>query len=402
MPEDEQSYNIRFQSDVQDYVAKSDAVIRKTNEVSEALERMKGSAKGSAEGPISPFRAQIASAVRELKQMQSSTLYGPKQIEEQQRKVEELRKKDRAYEAQIYKQEQQREKEKRNEESAAKKKQLQEDRLKRKEEKDHEHELSRIRMIVNRALYSVGLGRVAPAVNTALSVGGNFLNGAAGSLFGGRLGIPMLGALAGGGAAIGALFHQMKGASDSLIQKTPGWGDFAQRAEYTMPETALEKTKMARGWKLGLATTSSAVGEMLAGWWDKGLKGLEALGPLGGGVGMLARQWTHGGAKQAEAQEREWEMQRQLNVSQATRELRLRSFGRMMGGVEGSLQIGAQDEMSKMGYYATAGQAYASNEFRQLNQEMIDTMKKLVEVMEGKGSEASRKTLMDVFGWRGK
>jgi hypothetical protein len=402
MPEDEQSYNIRFQSDVQDYVAKSDAVIRKTNEVSEAFERMKGSAKGSAEGPISPFRAQIASAVRELKQMQSSTLYGPKQIEEQQRKVEELRKKDRAYEAQIYKQEQQREKEKRNEESAAKKKQLQEDRLKRKEEKDHEHELSRIRMIVNRALYSVGLGRVAPAVNTALSVGGNFLNGAAGSLFGGRLGIPMLGALAGGGAAIGALFHQMKGASDSLIQKTPGWGDFAQRAEYTMPETALEKTKTARGFKLGLATTSSAVGEMLAGWWDKGLKGLEALGPLGGGVGMLAKQWTLGGAEQAEAQDREYEMQRQLNVSQATRELRLRSLGRMMGGVEGSLQIGAQDEMSKMGYYATAGQAYASNENRQLNQEMINTMKKLVEVMESKGSDASYKTLTDVFGWRGK
>ena len=39
MPEEDQSYNIRFQSDVQDYVAKSDAVIRKTNEVSEAFER---------------------------------------------------------------------------------------------------------------------------------------------------------------------------------------------------------------------------------------------------------------------------------------------------------------------------------------------------------------------------
>lgn len=439
MPNDESSYVQRFEYDVQDSLAKADQLIRKNNEIAESVKRIKEASKHSLADPGAAafaktlFGGRRGSELQEAQRELAATLkfakgkeaepYWADAIKKQRAVVENLKNKDQQDDLKRIEEEKKKrldsEKEiereasawqkhtnavarqERQRESQEKKKLRDQEKQHRGEERQHAQELSNLKSVVGRGLSAVGLGGLAPAVGGALDVGSMLMNKAVG----GAMSVPLMGAMAAGATTLGGVFHAMKSASDTIIGKTPGWADFAERAQYTMPETAFEKTKAARAAKLGYRTTKSAVDEMLSGVFDLGLKGLKAASRSAVALGVAAdllEGWTQGGKQQAEAQQREWEMQRQLETKQATRELRLRSLGRMMGGVEGSLQLGAQDEMSRMGYYATQGQAYQSNEFRQMNQDMIDTMKKLVEVMEGKGTDSAKKQLIDVFGWRGK
>lgn len=443
MPDDESSYVQRFEYDVQDSLAKADQLIRKNNEIAESVKRIKEASKHSLADPGAAafaktlFGGRRGSELQEAQRELAATLkfakgkeaepYWADAIKKQRAVVENLKNKDQQDDLKRIEEEKKKrldaEKEiereasawqkhtnavarqERQRESQEKKKLRDQEKQHRGEERQHAQELSNLKSVVGRGLSAVGLGGLAPAVGGALDIGSKLMNKAVV----GSMSVPLMGAMAAGATTLGGVFHAMKSASDTITGKTPGWADFAERAQHTMPETALERTEAARAAKLGYRTTKSAVAEMLSGVFDLGLKGLKAAhrsGILSGGAlsgaAHLLEGWTEGGEQQAEAQQREWEMQRQLETKQATRELRLRSLGRMMGGVEGSMQLGAQDEMSRMGYYATQGQAYQSNEFKQMNQDMIDTMKKLVEVMEGKGTDSAKKQLIDVFGWRGK
>ena len=408
MPDQSETYGLEFTADVRDFATKAQSVTDSMNRIADAVERVnKAGRKG---GPASPYVRQIAEARRELaatEKMAGSRAgdpYWADAIRKQRAVVANLQKKDRDEEAKKF------EAERRVE--ADKLRQVQQQNAEKKRERQEEiQHLNLVARVINRAMHSVGLGRFAPWVTTAAQSGGGFLNNAMGGLLGSRLGVPMLGMIAGGIGAVGAGINQMRQASDTLVNKTPGWGEAMAGSQFTMPETALEKTQNARAVKLGMSTARTAVGEMLGGWWDKLIgagssKTGEALGALvGGETGRSLMQtlgYIHGlGRDQSQAQERTWFMERALGTAEATREARLRALGRLMGG-EGAMPMGPQDEMSRMGYYATSGQAFAATETVQTQQKLVDAMRALVSVLEGKGSQATRQALVDVFGWRGR
>jgi hypothetical protein len=422
MPEDEQSYNIRFQSDVQDYVAKSDAVIRKTNEVSEAFERMKSTAQGGKGGPTSPFRAQLTNEIRELETMQSAGFYSPQLIEKQQRKVAELRKKDRAYEERLYKEELNQEAEKHK-----KKQQSERDLEKeakawqayhknvRKEESDRakEHEknlknrerqekeyLQRIGgkiAVFQTMMTRIGLGGVGGAMGRGAMSIATIASGLGLGMVGAGIGAG-IGAIGAGGLAAGGMM--LYGARQGLM-RNPARQRELEMAQYVNPAEAMENTrpllKAEAAWKKGMEDiyqwSAKKVGDIGVKVIETGMKGytlgLEVKNRLGSLIsGKPTADFRATGFKMAE----DWA--KEVKEKPSIGELRY-----WMDNAKGALGAqGPTNDMAKMGLYATSSEAIRINRQDITQTEMINAMKELTKKM----SDLADKGLFGDIGGGGK
>jgi hypothetical protein len=422
MPEEDQSYNIRFQSDVQDYVAKSDAVIRKTNEVSEALERMKSTAQGGKGGPTSPFRAQLTNEIRELNTMQSAGFYSPQLIEKQQRKVDELRKKDRAYEERLYKEELNQEAEKHK-----KKQQAERDLEKeakawqtyhknvRKEEsdraKEHEKNLKNRERQEKEYLQRIG-GKIAVFQTMMNRIGLGGMGGAMGrgamnlatlatTLGLGTVGVGLglgIGAIGAGGLAAGGMM--LYGARQGLM-RNPARQRELEMAQYVNPAKAMENTrpllKAEAAWKRGMEDiyqwSAKTVGDIGVKAVVTGMKGytlgLEAKNRLRSLIsGKPTADFIATGFKTAE----DWA--KDVKETPSIGELRV-----WMDNERGALGAqGPTGDMAKMGLYATSSEAIRINRQDITQTEMINAMKELTKKM----SDLADKGLFGDIGGGGK
>jgi len=427
MPEDEQSYKVRFQSDVQDYVAKSDAVIRKTNEVSEALERMKSTAQGGKGGLTSPFRAQLAKEIRELETMQSAGFYSPQLIEKQQRKVAELRKKDRAYEERLYKEELNQEAEKHK-----KKQQSERDLEKeakawqayhknvRKEESDRakEHEknlknrerqekeyLQRIggKIAVFQAMMNrIGLG----GVGGAMGRGAMSIATIASALGLGTVGVGLgLGVGAIGAAGLSAGGMMLYGARQGLM-RNPARQRELEMAQYVNPAVAMEKSrpllKAEATWEQFKTKTYMWAADKVGDLAVNMVGGFMKTGAVLPGVMDKVAQALTGGLYRPK--------DRGLSVAGVTAAVDMwkediknkPSIGELrywMDNARGALGAqGPTNDMAKMGLYATSSEAIRINRQDITQTEMINAMKELTKKM----SDLADKGLFGDIGGGGK
>jgi hypothetical protein len=423
MPEEDQSYNIRFQSDVQDYVAKSDAVIRKTNEVSEALERMKSTAQGGKGGPTSPFRAQLTNEIRELNTMQSAGFYSPQLIEKQQRKVDELRKKDRAYEERLYKEELNQEAEKHK-----KKQQAERDLEKeakawqtyhknvRKEEsdraKEHEKNLKNRERREKEYLQNIG-GKIAVFQTMMNRIGLGGIGGAMGrgamsvatiaSALGlGTIGVGLgLGVGAIGAAGLSAGGMMLYGARQGLM-RNPARQRELEMAQYVNPAEAMENTrpllKAEAAWKKGMEDiyqwSAKKVGDIGVKVIETGMKGytlgLEVKNRLGSLIsGKPTADFRATGFKMAE----DWA--KDVKETPTIGEIR---YWLDDSRTSLSKQNLPTNQMAQMGLYATSSEAIRINRQDITQTEMINAMKELTKKM----SDLADKGLFGDIGGGGK
>lgn len=453
MPDNSDVYTQKFEAELDVNINQYDAKIKKAteanNKFAESLERANkaGGVGRSGFSDVSPYSKRLYEAKRELSAMNKAGFYRPEAIKQQQKEVDQLFSKEQKFlkeTARVERRENQqtiKEKKQKQQELHNEKKRQERDvereasawqkwsrmvlrqdndesRKNRQEEKRHQQEQKKqqqeqirnmnvIARITNRAMYSVGLGRFAPLVTTAAQTGGGFLNQSLGALAGSRMGVPLLGMLGGGVAAIGGIIHAARNASSAIMKQTPGWAEQVANTQYRMPETALELTREGRGLTLGKNVLWESIKDVLSERWESTINTLRTKTyPLGPGGVLISKGigYLHGiGGDQAEKQEELYQSERNLNIRLSTRENRLRALGRVFGGAESMLQAAPEDEMSKMGIYATAGQAYQSTHNVQLQEQLIDAMRRLVGVLEGdKGNAVLQSALKDVFGWRGK
>ena len=450
MPDSGESMTLELRADVQDYAAKTQAATEQVNKLADAVERVNlASARGKSaatkapgEMPwyqdVSPYSQKLQRARRELRAMREYKLYGPEDIAKQEKAVESLVKKEEKYLRDVARAEKaaerdkdQRQKKQGKEQEKQTKEQVQarkraetdysrwwEQALSEREAKQRD-QLAAGQSMITRAMYALGLGRYAPYLSTlmanagALGIGGLTRGmGAIGGALGGSL-LPIGGAMLAGGAVY-SLARRAGMASQRITERTPGWNEMLEQAERVqMPEEQFAMTRTRREIGLGKKVISETAGEIFAETWQNAIDYIT--GRAGGcklgrwinpyvAVAAVVRDIAEDitdSPYAAQQQENLWWLNERLRRELRVRATRIYAAGRAgLAELPSALPIGPQDEISRMGYFATAGQAISSTEFLQRHEQLIGILKDIGRVFQGKGDADVHRMLIDTFGWR--